>query len=137
MNKVHFINLIVYCLLFHSYFICRLYLLFHLQIVSLMYSVDFISYFVCRLYLFFRLQIVAGEVDMALGGDQGGSVRVPSSWTGCVGLKPTWGLVPVTGSIGLLYKLFCHIVLSILRCNRFFSTAVWAVVQILKINVPE
>ena len=37
---------------------------------------------------------------MALGGDQGGSVRVPSCWSGCVGLKPTWGLVPVTGSIG-------------------------------------
>lgn len=37
---------------------------------------------------------------MALGGDQGGSVRMPCSWTGCVGLKPTFGLVPVTGSIG-------------------------------------
>ena len=37
---------------------------------------------------------------MALGGDQGGSVRLPSCWSGVVGLKPTFGLVPCTGSIG-------------------------------------
>jgi amidase len=38
-----------------------------------------------------------GEVDMALGGDQGGSIRIPASWTGVYGLKPTHGLVPYTG----------------------------------------
>ena len=53
------------------------------------------------------IQVVAGDVDMALGGDQGGSVRLPSSWTGCAGLKPTWGLVPVTGSIGMLHTHVC------------------------------
>ncbi|MCP1676777.1 amidase [Natronocella acetinitrilica] len=41
--------------------------------------------------------VVTGEVDMALGGDQGGSIRMPSSWSGCYGLKPTKGLVPYTG----------------------------------------
>ncbi|XP_067945428.1 amidase-like isoform X2 [Watersipora subatra] len=46
--------------------------------------------------------VATGEVDMALGGDQGGSIRLPSCWTGCVGLKPTWGLVPVTGSLGMM-----------------------------------
>lgn len=39
----------------------------------------------------------AGECDMAIGGDQGGSIRIPSSWSGIYGLKPTWGLVPYTG----------------------------------------
>ena len=39
----------------------------------------------------------AGEVEMAIGGDQGGSIRIPSSWCGAVGMKPTWGLVPYTG----------------------------------------
>lgn len=39
----------------------------------------------------------AGEVPMAIGGDQGGSIRIPASWSGCVGMKPTWGLVPYTG----------------------------------------
>jgi amidase len=41
--------------------------------------------------------LVTGEVDMAMGGDQGGSIRIPSAWTGCYGLKPTHGLVPYTG----------------------------------------
>ena len=41
--------------------------------------------------------VAAGEVDMAIGGDQGGSVRIPSCWSGIYGLKPTWGLVPYTG----------------------------------------
>lgn len=36
---------------------------------------------------------------MAIGGDQGGSIRIPSSWCGIAGLKPTWGLVPYTGAI--------------------------------------
>ncbi|KAJ7911562.1 amidase-domain-containing protein [Mycena leptocephala] len=41
--------------------------------------------------------IGSGEVDMGIGGDQGGSVRIPSSHCGLVGLKPTFGLVPYTG----------------------------------------
>ena len=38
-----------------------------------------------------------GEADAALGGDQGGSIRMPASWTGVYGLKGTHGLVPYTG----------------------------------------
>ena len=41
--------------------------------------------------------VAAGEVDLAIGGDQGGSIRIPSCWCGIVGLKPTYGLVPYTG----------------------------------------
>jgi len=41
--------------------------------------------------------VAAGECDMAIGGDQGGSIRIPSSYSGAVGHKPTYGLVPYTG----------------------------------------
>jgi amidase len=38
-----------------------------------------------------------GEVEMAIGGDQGGSIRMPAGWCGIYGMKPTHGLVPYTG----------------------------------------
>lgn len=38
-----------------------------------------------------------GLVDMAIGGDQGGSIRMPASFCGIAGMKPTHGLVPYTG----------------------------------------
>src|SRR5713226_9104320 len=41
--------------------------------------------------------VAARECDMAIGGDQGGSIRIPSSYSGSFGLKPTYGLVPYTG----------------------------------------
>jgi amidase len=41
--------------------------------------------------------VAVGEADMAIGGDQGGSIRMPSSFCGIYGLKPTHGLVPYTG----------------------------------------
>src|SRR5258708_2905669 len=38
-----------------------------------------------------------GEADMAIGSDQGGSIRIPSSFSGIYGMKGTYGLVPYTG----------------------------------------
>jgi amidase len=43
----------------------------------------------------------AGAVDMAIGGDQGGSIRIPASFCGVYGMKPTYGLVPYTGVMPL------------------------------------
>ncbi len=43
----------------------------------------------------------AGSVDMAIGGDQGGSIRIPASFCGVYGMKPTYGLVPYTGVMPL------------------------------------
>lgn len=39
---------------------------------------------------------------MALGCDQAGSIRIPASFCGIVGLKPTFGLVPYTGCSPML-----------------------------------
>ncbi|KAF2137642.1 uncharacterized protein K452DRAFT_235635 [Aplosporella prunicola CBS 121167] len=41
--------------------------------------------------------VALGEADLAVGADQGGSVRIPACNCGIVGLKPTFGLVPYTG----------------------------------------
>lgn len=43
--------------------------------------------------------VAAAEVDMAIAGDQGGSIRIPASNCGCYGMKPTHGLVPYTGAM--------------------------------------
>src|SRR3954467_8702630 len=42
--------------------------------------------------------VASGEADLAMGGDQGGSVRMPAAFSGIVGHKPTHGLVPYTGA---------------------------------------
>lgn len=47
------------------------------------------------------IAVATDEVDVALGGDQGGSIRAPAAWTGLVGHKPTHGLVPYTGCVGI------------------------------------
>jgi aspartyl-tRNA(Asn)/glutamyl-tRNA(Gln) amidotransferase subunit A len=45
--------------------------------------------------------IAAGDVDLALGSDSGGSIRIPAAWCGIVGFKPTYGLVPADGCFPL------------------------------------
>ncbi len=45
--------------------------------------------------------IAAGDVELALGSDSGGSIRIPAAWCGIVGFKPTYGLVPPDGCFPL------------------------------------
>src|SRR5919206_527946 len=49
--------------------------------------------------------VAIGEADLALGTDQGGSVRNPAAWAGVCGLKPTFGLVPYTGAFPFEFTL--------------------------------
>jgi amidase len=52
--------------------------------------------------------VATGEADMALGADQAGSIRMPASFSGVVGMKPTYSLVPYTG-IAPIEALIDHV----------------------------
>jgi aspartyl-tRNA(Asn)/glutamyl-tRNA(Gln) amidotransferase subunit A len=45
--------------------------------------------------------VAAGDVELSLGTDSGGSIRIPAAWCGVVGFKPTYDLVPSAGCFPL------------------------------------
>jgi aspartyl-tRNA(Asn)/glutamyl-tRNA(Gln) amidotransferase subunit A len=68
--------------------------------------------------------IAAGDVKLALGSDSAGSIRIPAAWCGCVGFKPTYGLVSAEGCFPLApsYDTMGPMASSVEGCERLMRT---------------
>jgi len=53
------------------------------------------------------IAVADGMVDLAVGTDSGGSVRMPASFGGIVGFKPTSGVLPMDGVVGASWSIDC------------------------------
>jgi aspartyl-tRNA(Asn)/glutamyl-tRNA(Gln) amidotransferase subunit A len=67
--------------------------------------------------------IIAGDVELALGSDSAGSIRIPAAWCGCVGFKPTYGLVSVEGCFPLApsYDVVGPMASSVAGCEELLG----------------
>ena len=68
--------------------------------------------------------IAAGDVELALGSDLAGSIRIPAAWCGCVGFKPTYGLVSAEGCFPLApsFDTVGPMASSVEGCERLMRT---------------
>lgn len=53
------------------------------------------------------IAVANGEVHLAIGTDSGGSVRMPASFAGIAGFKPTSGRLPMHGVAGASWSMDC------------------------------
>ena len=67
--------------------------------------------------------IAAGDVELALGTDSAGSIRIPAAWCGVVGFKPTHGLVSVEGCFPLApsYDVVGPMASTVEGCERLLQ----------------
>ncbi len=67
--------------------------------------------------------LASGEVELALGSDSAGSIRIPAAWCGVVGFKPTHGLVPIDGCFPLApsYDVVGPLASSVEGCEELLA----------------
>ena len=67
--------------------------------------------------------IAVGDVELALGSDSAGSIRIPAAWCGTVGFKPSHGLVSVEGCFPLApsYDVVGPLASSVEGCERLLQ----------------
>jgi aspartyl-tRNA(Asn)/glutamyl-tRNA(Gln) amidotransferase subunit A len=67
--------------------------------------------------------IAAGDVELGLGTDSAGSIRIPAAWCGVVGFKPTHGLVSVEGCFPLApsYDVVGPLASTVAGCERLLQ----------------
>jgi aspartyl-tRNA(Asn)/glutamyl-tRNA(Gln) amidotransferase subunit A len=67
--------------------------------------------------------VAAGDVELALGTDSAGSIRIPAAWCGVVGFKPTHGLVAVEGCFPLApsYDVVGPMASTVEGCERLLQ----------------
>ena len=53
------------------------------------------------------VSVAAGLASVALAADGGGSIRIPASFTGLLGFKPTYGLCPDEGGLPAMSDFVC------------------------------
>ncbi|MXW36439.1 MAG: amidase [Chloroflexi bacterium] len=53
------------------------------------------------------VSVAAGLASLALAADGGGSIRIPASFTGLLGFKPTYGLIPDEGGLSAMSAFVC------------------------------
>lgn len=71
--------------------------------------------------------VAAGQVDMAIGSDTGGSIRLPAACCGVVGFKPSYGVMPRAGT---------HPAISSLDCTGPLARDVATVLRAMRGMVP-
>ena len=70
--------------------------------------------------------IAAGDVELALGTDSAGSIRIPAAWCGVVGFKPSYGLISAEGCFPLApsYDAVGPMASSVEGCERLLRALV-------------
>lgn len=91
--------------------------------------------------------VATGQVDVGIGTDTTGSIRTPAACCGIVGLKTTYGVVPVTGTrplapsldtVGVLGRTVADVTVgATLLHERLTAGEVEAVSTVARVRFPE